>query len=74
MRRNNIETNQRGNTESKWLPVANFSFSFGSVVRGFRVNKFIWTPVVNDEHSVQQERSVQQEVVTRRTNVLLLLS
>ncbi len=35
---------------------ANFRVSFGSVVRGFHIYKFIWTPVVNDEHSVQQER------------------
>ena len=29
--------------------------SFGSIVRGFLVYKAIWTPVLNAEHSAQQE-------------------
>lgn len=34
---------------------AYFSISFQSVVRGFHVYQDIWTPVVNTEHSTQQE-------------------
>ena len=34
---------------------AYFGVSFGSVVRRFHVYKAIWTPVLNAEHSTQQE-------------------